>query len=413
MKFILNKLYLFIFLSLFFISCATTSKSTSSGGVYVGEDTGEIGIVNNWKNPDFKGGKTTKIIAEGYASADGRGEADAIERSIESAKRNAVEQAVGSIVNGSTLVENNRLISSKIYDNTTGYISSYKVINISKSGSVWYSKIEATVGVDMLQDNLQAMGILMDRKNLPLIVVLVTDETGNLSESFNVELEKNMSEKGFKFVSPSSLQNVMRKENISYEDTRGSRSSASIKKIADATGAQIAIIGKADAAFFTTIQGTAMKSYRSDVAITAINISDYTTIARATHQAGGVGGSDKDAHSIALVKSADYVSDDFVNQIVNKWQSEVQNGTEYTIYVSGLDFNESIGFEEALKKNIGGLKNIYNRGVSGESSRYVVTYVGSSRDLAVDINSKAKSMGYQVIISSFDDKTITLKASKR
>ena len=406
------KIYIFAFLSLFFISCATTSKSTSSG-VYVGEDTGEIGIVNNWKNPDFKGGKTTKIVAEGFASADGRGEADAIERSIESAKRNAVEQAVGSIVQGSTLVENNKLISSKIYDNTTGYISAYKVLNIAKSGSVWYSKIEATVGVDMLQDNLQAMGILMDRKNMPMIVVLVTDETGELSESFNVELEKNMSEKGFKFVSASSLKNVMRKENITYEDTKGSRSSDSIKKIAAATGAQIAIIGKANASFFTTIQGTAMKSYRSDVAITAINISDYSTIARATHQAGGVGGSDRDAHSIALVKSADYVSDDFVNQIVNKWQNEVQNGTEYTIYVNGLDFNDSIGFEEALKKNIGNLKSVYNRGVSGESSRYVVTYVGSSRDLAVDINAKAKNMGYQIIINSFDDKTITLKAAKR
>lgn len=412
MRFRLNKLYLFIFLFIFFVSCATTSKNTPSG-VYVGEATGEIGIVNNWKNPNFKGGKTTKIVAEGYASANGRGEADAIERSIESAKRNAVEQAVGSIVQGSTLVENNRLISSKIYDNTTGYISSYKVINIAKSGSVWYSKIEATVGVDMLQDNLQAMGILMDRKNMPVIVVLVTDETGELSESFNVELEKNMSEKGFKFVSPGALRSVMRKENISYADTKGSRSSDSIKKIAEATGAQIAIIGKADASFFTTIQGTALKSYRSDVAITAVNISDNTTIARGTHQAGGVGGSDKDAHSIALIKSADYLSEDFVDQIVKKWQSEVQNGTEYTLYVSGLDFDESIGFEEALKKNIGGLKNVYNRGVSGESSKYVVTYIGSSRDLAVDINSSAKNMGYQIIIKSFDDKTITLKASKR
>ena len=415
MKLLKNKIYIFVFtfLSLFFISCATTSKSTSSGGVYVGEETGEIGIVNNWKNPDFKGGKTTKIVAEGFASADGRGEAYAIERAIESAKRKAVEQAVGSIVQGSTLVENNRLISSKIYDNTTGYISSYKVLNISKSGSVWYSKIEAVVGVDMIQDNLQAMGILMDRKNMPLIVMLVTDETGELSESFNVQLEKNMSEKGFKFVSASSLSSVMRRENISYEDTRGSRASDYVKRIASATGAQIAVLGKAEAAFFTTIKGTAMKSYRSDVAITAVNISDYSTIARSTHQAGGVGGSDKDAHSIALVKSADSISDDFVNQIVTKWQSEVQNGTEYTIYVSGLDFNDSIDFEEALKKNIGGLKSVYNRGVSGTSSMYVVRYVGSSRDLAVDINAKAKNMGYQVIISKFDDKTITLKASRR
>ena len=353
----------------------------------VGEDTGEIGVINNWKNPDFKGGKTTKIVAEGFASSDNRGEANAIDRALESAKRNAVEQAVGSIVNGTTLVENSRLISSKIYENTTGYISSYKVLSITKSSSVWYAKIEAVVGVDMLQDNLQAMGILLDRKNMPLIVMLVTDDNGELSDAFNVELEKNMSDKGFKFVSASSLRSVVRSENISYSDN----SSSTVKKIAEATGAQIAILGKADAAYFTTIQGTALKSFRSDVAITAVNVSDYSTIARATHQAGGVGGSEKDAH----------------------WQSEVQNGTEYTIYVTGLDFTDSIGFEEALKKNIENLKSVYNRGISGDSSRYVVQYVGSSRDLAVDINAKAKNMGYQIIINSFDDKTINLKANKR
>lgn len=404
----LYKLFLAMFLILFFISCATTSKITQSG-VLVGEDTGEIGVINNWKNPDFKGGKTTKIVAEGFASSDNRGEANAIDRALESAKRNAVEQAVGSIVNGTTLVENSRLISSKIYENTTGYISSYKVLSITKSSSVWYAKIEAVVGVDMLQDNLQAMGILLDRKNMPLIVMLVTDDNGELSDAFNVELEKNMSDKGFKFVSASSLRSVVRSENISYSDN----SSSTVKKIAEATGAQIAILGKADAAYFTTIQGTALKSFRSDVAITAVNVSDYSTIARATHQAGGVGGSEKDAHSIALVKSADSISEDFINQIVTKWQSEVQNGTEYTIYVTGLDFTDSIGFEEALKKNIENLKSVYNRGISGDSSRYVVQYVGSSRDLAVDINAKAKNMGYQIIINSFDDKTINLKANKR
>lgn len=409
-KILLNKLLrnilICIIVSAVLLSCATTSKNTSSG-VFVGEETGDIGVVNNWKNPDFKGGKTTKIIAEGFAGTDGRGEANAIERAIESAKRNAVEQAVGSIIHGVASVNNNKLLDSKIYENTTGYISSYKVLNITKNTSVWYSKIEAIVGVDMLQDNLQAMGILMDRKSMPLIVVLVIDEKGDLSESFNVQLEKNMGDKGFKFVSSSSLRKIMRDENINYSD------SDSVKKIAQSTGAQVAIVGKAGASYFTTIQGTAMKSYRSDVAITAINISDYSTIARATHQAGGVGGSDKDAHSIALVKSADSISDDFISQIVNKWQSEVQNGTEYTIYVSGLNFDDSIDFEDALKKNIGNIKNVYNRGVAGDSSRYVIQYVGTSRNLAVDINAKAKNMGYQIIINGFDDKTITLKASKR
>lgn len=402
----MKKILIYIIISAISISCATTSKN-NSGGAYVGEETGGIGIVNNWKNPEFKGGKTAKITAEGFASVDGRGEASAIERAIESAQRNAVEQAVGSIIHGTASVGNNKLIESKIYENTTGYISSYKVLDITKNTSVWHAKIEAVVGVDMIQDNLQAMGILMDRKNMPLIVVLVTDGEGELSESFNIQLEKNMGDKGFKFVSASSLKKIAKNENINYSD------SDDVKKIVESTGAQIAILGKADASYFTAIQGTAMKSYRSDVAITAVNISDYSTIARATHQTGGVGGSDKDARSIALVKSADSISDDFVSQIVNKWQSEVQNGSEYTVYVSGLDFEDSIDFEDALKTNIGNIKNVYNRGVSGDSSRYVVQYVGTSRNLAVDINTKAKNMGYQIIISDFDDKTITLKASKR
>ena len=48
---------IYIILSAILLSCATTSKSSSSG-VFVGEETGDIGVVNNWKNPDFKGGKT-------------------------------------------------------------------------------------------------------------------------------------------------------------------------------------------------------------------------------------------------------------------------------------------------------------------------------------------------------------------
>ena len=82
----LYKLFLAMFLILFFISCATTSKSTQSG-VLVGEDTGEIGVINNWKNPDFKGGKTTKIVAEGFASSDNRGEANVIDRALEIKKK--------------------------------------------------------------------------------------------------------------------------------------------------------------------------------------------------------------------------------------------------------------------------------------------------------------------------------------
>lgn len=408
-----NIISLFI-LAFFFISCATTAKSElGKDKVYVGSDIGDIGVVNDWKNQNFLGGKTTTIVAEGFAVIDGRGEDSALDRALDDAQRKAVEQAVGSIIQGSTTVENNRLITSQIYEKTTGYISGYKVLNTAKSGSMYYAKIEASVGVDMIQDNLQAMGILMDRMNLPMIVVLVTDEYGYLSDSFNVELEKKMSEKGFRFVDSRTLESVMEREKIKYGDILGSKSMDIIDKIGVGTGAEVAIIGNASAAYFTTLQGTAMKSYRSDVAVRAVNIADATTIAQATHQTGGIGGSEKDASSIALIKSADSVSQDLIKQITDKWQNIVQSGTEYTLLIAGLSFSDAIDFENALGKNIRGVKNVFNRGMTGDASKFLVRYIGTSRDLAVDLNAKAAEIGYQIIIKSFDDKTITMNVFKK
>lgn len=406
----MKKILTLIIIILNIISCATMQEQDNSS-VLIGKDNGQIGVVNNWSNPNFKGGKTTTIIAEGYASSDGRGDANAIERALESAKRNAVEQAVGSIINSQTTVKNNKLIEDKIYEKTTGYISSYKVLSINKNSSLWQTKIEATVGVDLLQDNLQAIGILLDRKQLPLMLILVFDNEGNINTTFNTALEKNMSKKGFKFVSARTINNSLEKENI---DTKTiSKNKDYIKQLANITKSQVVITGKADASFFTSIQGTALKSYRSDIAITAINISDYSTIARTTYQVGGVGGTDEDAKSIALVKSAENITEDFSSQILSKWQEEIQNGSEYTIYVSGLDFSSAIDFEDELKKNIGDIKEVYNRGLSGDTSTYLIKYVGSSKNLAIDINKNANKMGYKILIDKFDDKTITLKANKK
>lgn len=403
-----------IFLTIFLVSCSSTKGSSkNNNGVLIGQDPGTIGVVNDWKNPKFSGGKTTKVVAEGFANIDGRGEADARDRAIDDAQRKSVEQAVGSIIQGSTSVENNRLINSQIYEKTTGYISSYKVLESRKSGSMYYSKIEAEVGVDMIQDNLQAMGILIDRAGLPMIVVLVTDKEGHASESFNIELEKQMSAKGFRFVDNRTLQKVLEREKIKYSDILNSSSSDLIDKIGVGTGAQVAIIGEANASFFTTIEGTAMKSFRSDIAVRAVNTSDATTIAQSTHQTGGVGGSDRDAAAIALTKSAQAVSDDLTGQITRKWQDITQSGTEYTLLVVGLDFTESVNFEKAMPQYIRGLKSVFNRGITGDASKYVVRYVGSSRNLAVDLNEKGTEMGYKIKIQSFDEKTITMSVVKK
>ncbi len=407
-KMLISTLFVIFFVS-FLASCASTSNKSDSN-FSIGESS-DIGFVKDWSNPEYTGGKTTGIVADGYAVIDNRGFVEARDRAIDDAKRNAVEMAVGSMISGEKVAQNNTIIKNNIYSKTTGYIASYKVIQDEQTSSGYRVRIEAQVGVDMIEDNLLAMGILTSDMGFPLVVVLVVDEYENMSEDFNVALEKHMSAKGFNFVDSKTLEQVLAKEKIKLEQIAGSVSADIMEKIGLGTGAQVAIIGNAEAYFFKAIEGTAMKSYRSNIAVRAVNISDARTIAQSTHQTGGVGGTEKDAAAIALQKSAETVGSDLSKQITDKWQDIVLQGYEYTLLIVGLEnFNLQIEFENKLKEHIAGLKEVYNRGFVGDTSRFVLKYVGSSRDLAVDINNKAMDMGFHVEVKTFDDKTITITA---
>ncbi len=390
-----------------------SSASAKKNNAYVGEipDSKYLNV-DDFVNRNFFGGETVKIRTKGFASIDNRGKADAISRALDSAQRNAVEETVGTLIESDTLVQNNVLIRDEVYEKTYGYIESYKVLEIKEIDNVMYAEIEAFVGVDMIEDNLMGMGILLGRMNMPRIAVLVTDTNGNLNYAFNTELEKNMSKKGFTFVDAETLENVIKKEQIDYKDILNSTPSKLIDMISVGTKAQIAIIGNADASFFMQIEGTQMKSYRTDIKIKVINMSDATTIAQATHQTGAVGGTDADAYSMALVKSAKVVSGDITKQITKKWQENLQMGSEYNLFIVGLEFEDALKFEKELPMYISKIKSVYNKGFNADSSTFLIKYIGSARDLALDLNDKVKNMGYEINIKSFNEKTIHVNIKK-
>lgn len=411
-----NISYVLFIMLLTAASCATSSKNQKKDNdVLIGQGSNQIGIVNDWKNPEFLGGKTTVVKADGIAVVNTRGLADARDRAIEDAKRKSVEQAVGSMVSGEKIAENNRIIQNTIYDKTTGYISGYKVRNEKNTETAYYVTIEAEVGVDMIQDNLQAMGILMDTMNMPMIAVIVVDEYGDVQDSFNVALEKTMATKGFRFVEQKTLSAVIKREQIKLIDAAGSSSADIISKLGIGTGAEVVIMGRADAAPYRAgvLEGTSIKSSRADIAVRAVNVADATVIAQSTYQGAGVGGTDKDAAGAAFVKAGENVGNDLVSQITRKWQDIVQSGTEYTLLITGLNFNEQIAFEKALKNNIRGVKEVFNKGLTGDASKFVVKYLGKSKDLAVDITDKADVMGFEVTVRTFDERTVTISAKKK
>ena len=74
---------------------------------------------------------------------------------------------------------NNQLLSDKIFTQTTGYISTYKIVKErpDTETNIYSVTVEATVKEGNLQDDLNSMGLLLRRMKMPRICVAI-QETG-------------------------------------------------------------------------------------------------------------------------------------------------------------------------------------------------------------------------------------------
>lgn len=101
------------------------------------------------------------------ASGDGPTRDDA----LNSAMRNAVEQAMGVYVKSDTMVKDAVLISDKVFSHSKGYVAKYDVIKEERLKDLVLVTIKATVDDRVLYDDIEALGLLGKSLGNPRIMV--------------------------------------------------------------------------------------------------------------------------------------------------------------------------------------------------------------------------------------------------
>lgn len=93
------------------------------------------------------------------------------------ALRNAVENALGALIDSETLVKNNMVIQDNIYRQSTGFVRSYEVVDKSQTDSVWRVTVRAVIDTNpdsKLMNELTRLGLIRVLRN-PKIAVLIED----------------------------------------------------------------------------------------------------------------------------------------------------------------------------------------------------------------------------------------------
>ncbi len=344
-----------------------------------------------------------QITISGYGTSADDAERDAL--------RNAVEQAVGTLVDSNTLVQNNLLINDEIYTQSRGFVNNYTVLKkqLMPDGS-YEVMISADVNTEpdsKLMNELSRLGIINKKLRDPKIAVIIPEYHVNArvaDPAGETAVIQKLIDAGFSRITDISQQryNFNRASAMTDQD---------MKNLANSLNVDILIVGEAfsegagDVGKFLGDgrRNVGIQSCRARleakifVAKTGQIISangTYGTAADTTQLIAG-----KKALSQAGAKMGDFI----VEKLLSYGSSNNQN---MEIIANVSDFSKANAINNSLQSIRGvdsSMINNYNAGTATIS----VKYSGTPQNL---FNLLHQAVGFDITLVQFTYNTLTINA---
>jgi len=350
-----------------------------------------------WVSPAYSQQITT-ITVEGIGAIVKGDLAIAKDNALNDALRKAVEQAVGTLVQAQTLVDKYQLISDEIYTKSQGYIKKYAIISERPdiNQGILRINIQADVSIGDIRNDLNAIGLLIERKGKPRMMVIIDEKIGsaesgystNLSESETVIIQK-FTEKGFNFVDEATVKKNI-KRNMALQAIAGDDSAAA--SIGLEHGAEVVIIGSAVAKLAGKgIAGTEMKSIHASITVRAIRADTGEIISSASEKGATAHLDETAGGALAIKKAGEKLASSLIDQIIAKWSGEVGGQTTVQLTVSGIDFVSLNKFKTIIQSQVRGVLKLNQR-----------SFTAGVAVIDVETKTNAQSMAEELAMKNFE-----------
>jgi len=350
-----------------------------------------------WVSPAYSQQITT-ITVEGIGAIVKGDLAIAKDNALNDALRKAVEQAVGTLVQAQTLVDKYQLISDEIYTKSQGYIKKYAIISERPdiNQGILRINIQADVSIGDIRNDLNAIGLLIERKGKPRMMVIIDEKIGsaesgystNLSESETVIIQK-FTEKGFNFVDEATVKKNI-KRNMALQAIAGDDSAAA--SIGLEHGAEVVIIGSAVAKLAGKgIAGTEMKSIHASITVRAVRADTGEIISSASEKGATAHLDETAGGALAIKKAGEKLASSLIDQIIAKWSGEVGGQTTVQLTVSGIDFVSLNKFKTIIQSQVRGVLKLNQR-----------SFTAGVAVIDVETKTNAQSMAEELAMKNFE-----------
>jgi hypothetical protein len=307
------------------------------------------------------------VRVEGYGPIFDGNIANARDRAIQDALRQAVEQTIGTMISSLTRLENDN-IEEEILSRTSGYIESYQVDEGKVTDKNTYlAMVSAVVKVGELEKNLKAIGLLREQMGNPRIMVLFRAK--NMTRDWN-RISPNMN------IAEISLMNEFLKHDDEFNFVDRSRSNVQF----NGTTLQSAVVGNMGAAMdlchtyhvdYLILGETEANVNQVMVFDTAIDTAQASVSAKVVRASTGqIVASDYETGQFAPVvekqaagaKAIDIASKKLgrklMSRILEHWRKEVTGTHNVIVTIKNVRLNDLSLFEVLLKDYITGITKV-------------------------------------------------------
>jgi len=324
------------------------------------------------------------------------------------AKKEAVATKIGTLISGTTKTVDNIMESSSIKSQTDGFIETYRIVHAHPISDYEYEvKIQAKVKEGKLKESIAS---LAETAGYPRIMAigkenyLSSQAEGQTRAS--VVVEASMSNAGFTMVDKSTMENIIAKNRAILRSSF--QNGDKMKELGADSGAEVMILISSTLTDGGVMEGTAMHSMRADLEIKAVDLnngrilSSQTSTAAYPHLNPGTGANK------AIERAWKKIQDPFQNAILKGW--EPNQSQMIAVTISGLDYNAVKDFRNLLLE-LRGVKDVYRRGVTGDSAVLDVQFQGNSFELLDRIMDA--SNGYEIQSKDVKKTSMVLQIRKK
>lgn len=329
----------------------------------------------------------------------GTGRDDAIRDGL----RAAVEQAVGTMVDSTTLSRNNQIVTDEIYTKSSGFVEDYQVTNEQNVSGVYNVTMTVTVNTDpnsILYTKLQKLKLIEVMLRDPRIAVLIPEshQSSALADAASeTAVIQKLREAGFKHVLDARQTESLERDRILHALDEGNLAEA--RDIAAAHQLDFMIVGEATCQYVGSLYGSSVQSSRAHIDAKILKIDTGEIIAAQGFDAGGVDITPLVSAKKALGAAGTQVGTYMVQQLM---QYASDPDKPMTIIITQANFNKLNLIQNALKQ-IPGVKTVFLRSYNNGLAQIDVTYTGSSQILA---DSLKNTDGVSLDITNISNSTV-------